>query len=261
MNSSHNSLTHQKFIRQVFETARFFWDMWEEGAQGDTRAIGHLLAQYKRVAVPIRNLVLGEFYQQQGQSLRDASFGLADWLTWHLDAPALDDAMGTELDTLCRGAARPFAAVQDAETKIQRSFVRLVRYLQQTRITGEGAHSRCFEHFIAAEHVPIGFGKNGNTYPEHVVPCAFLRDRCLIRLAEGASVEEVAQEIRPFLAIVMISPEEATYLDKSKGQGGLGLKDKMPDGWTFAEGDIFERLHIAGIKFESPIAPFSPGHN
>ncbi|WP_230625404.1 hypothetical protein [Cupriavidus necator] len=115
---------------------------------------------------------------------------LAKWLALKDAAPAFDAAMEADLAILCANAARPFQAVSDAEIIIQRSFVRLVRYLQQTRLASEGAHSRCFEYYLAAEQVPTGYGRNGGKHPEHVVPCAFLRDRCIARFAQGASVEE-----------------------------------------------------------------------
>ncbi len=197
-------------------------------------------------------LVLGDFYKQRGLSLYEAAAELAKWLELKDAAPAFDAAMDADLAILCANAAKPFQTVTDAETIIQRSFVRLVRYLQQTRLASEGAHSRCFEYYLAAEQVPTGYGKNSGKHPEHVVPCAFLRDRCIARLAQGASAEEVAQEIRPFLVIVMITEAECTYLDNGPACGGLGLKDAMPANWDFETGDIFARLHVAGIAFDPP---------
>ncbi|AQV95395.1 hypothetical protein BJN34_16070 [Cupriavidus necator] len=239
------------YVRKVFETIRFFWEMWEEGSLGDTRAIEfHKPAKLSNTS--IRDLVLGDFYKQRGLSLYEAGAELAKWLELKDAAPALDAAMEADLAILCANAARPFHAVSDAETIIRRSFIRLVRYLQQTRLASEGAHSRCFEYYLAAEQVPTGYGKNGGKHPEHVVPCAFLRDRCIARLAQGASVEEVAQEIRPFLVIVMINEAECTYLDNGPACGGLGLKDTMPANWDFEMGDIFARLNIAGIAFDPP---------
>ncbi|WP_342051253.1 MULTISPECIES: DNA translocase FtsK [unclassified Cupriavidus] len=239
------------YVRKVFETSRFFWEMWEEGSLGDTRAIEfHKPAKLSNTSV--RDLVLGDFYKKRGLSLYEAAAELAKWLELKDTVPSFVAAVEADLAILCANAARPFQAVVDVETVIQRSFVRVVRYLQQTRLAREGAHSRCFEYYLAAEHVPTGYGKNGGEHPEHVVPCAFLRDRCIARLAQGASVEEVAQEIRPFLAIVMITEAECANLDNGPTCGGLGLKDTMPANWDFETGDIFARLHVAGITFDPP---------
>ncbi|WP_433704441.1 DNA translocase FtsK [Paraburkholderia sacchari] len=238
-------------VRKVFETVRFFWEMWEEGSVGDTRAIEfHKPTRLSNTS--IRDLVLGDFYKRRGLSLYEAAAELAKWLELKDAAPVFDATMEADLAILCATAARPFQPVRDAETIIQRSFVRLVRYLLQTRLASEGAHSRCFEYYLAEEQVPTGYGKNGGTHPEHVVPCAFLRDRCIARLAQGASVEEMAQEIRPFLVIVMITEAECSYLDNGPACGGLGLKDTMPANWDFETGDIFARLHVADIAFNPP---------
>lgn len=245
------SINRVAYIRKIFEIARYFWEMWEEGSQGHTRAI-ELLKPTKAPNASVRNLVLRDFYTQRGLSLFEAAIELAQWLELHHAAPAFDAAMKADLASLCESAARPFQPISDTETIIRRSFVRLVRYLQQTRLANEGAHSRCFEFFVAAAHVPTGYGKNGGRHPEHVVPCAYLRDRCIAKLTRGASVEEVAQEIRPFLVIVLITDEECRYLDTGPASGGLGLKDTMPTNWSFETGDIFQRLHDAGIAFKPP---------
>lgn len=63
----------------------------------------------------------------------------------------------------------------------------------------------------------------------------------------------VAREIRPFLAIVMISKAEQEMLDNSPAYGGKGWKYTMPDGWDLESGDVFARLTGAGIAFEPPV--------
>ena len=239
------------YVRKVFETVRYFWEMWEEGSVGDTRAIGfHKPAKLSNTS--IRDLVLGDYYKQRGFSMYEAAVELAKSMERESVVPAFDSTMDADLAILCATATRPFEAVNDAETIIQRSFVRIGRYQLQTHLDGEGAHSRCFEYYLTAEQVPTGYGKNGGTHGEHVVPCAFLRDRCIARLAQGASVEEVAREIRPFLVVVMITDAECAYLDNSPACGGMGLKDTMPPNWEFETGDIFARLHVAGIAFKPP---------
>lgn len=240
------------YIQKIFETVRYFWEMWEEGSDGNTGVI-MLLKPANIGNVALRNLVLGDFYRNRGFSLSEAAIELAQWLELEHAGPPVDAAMDADLAILCKSAVNPFQPVSDTETVIQRSFVRLVRYLQQTRLANEGAHSRCFEFFVADEFVPTGYSKNGGNHPEHVVPCAFLRDHCIASLENGISVEEAAQAIRPFLAIVIITEEECRHLDTGPTRGGLGLKAIMPANWDFKTGDIFARLHAAGIAFEPPI--------
>lgn len=239
---------------KIFETARFFWEVWEEGGQGDTRAIA-LLNPAKVSSSALRDLVLGRFYRQEGLSLGQAAHALARWLGQHEAGQDRGADLMAEMDSLCANANRPFQPVTGDEAIIARSFVRLVRYLELTRRWGLGAHSRCFEAFLASAHVPVGHGHDGGNYPEHVVPCAYLRNRCLALLEDGYLIEDVARAIRPFLAIVMITDEQRKRLDFSPAAGGLGLKDVMPQGWTFETGNIYARLHAANIAFEPPANP------
>ncbi|WP_336970773.1 hypothetical protein [Sphingobium aromaticiconvertens] len=134
-----------KYVRKVFETVRFFWEMWEEDSPGDTDAIG--LHNHTKLlgSITIRNRVLGNFYKQQGLSLSTAAVELAKWLESKDAGPTFDAVMKADLTILCRSSARPFQIVNDTETIIQRSFVRLVRYLQRQHLASEGAHSRCFD--------------------------------------------------------------------------------------------------------------------
>lgn len=47
---------------------------------------------------------------------------------------------------------------------------------------------------------------------------------------KGISIEKVAQPIRPFLAIVMITEEECRRFDTGSNLGGFGLKAIMSVG-------------------------------
>ena len=53
--------------------------------------------------------------------------------------------------------------------------------------------------------------------------------------------------MRPYLAIVLITHEQASSLDVA-----LGLKTRMPAGWRFDRDCIFDCLHKAGIALYAP---------
>jgi hypothetical protein len=106
-----------------------------------------------------------------------------------------------------------------------------------------GIHSRIFEVLIYDEYVENGQSINGGNYREHVVPCALIRNECLTMYINGKTIADVVNMIDRHLRIVRITPEEARHMDH-----GLGLKDKMPDGWRFGIDDPLARLHKAGIK-------------
>jgi hypothetical protein len=126
----------------------------------------------------------------------------------------------------------------------------LARYLEKRLVDGGGAHTRAFECFVPDSLLPQGQSHAGGGYREHVVPCALLRDKCMELLRSGIPVEQVAEWMRPYLAIVVITPDEANKMDSE-----MGLKTRMPSGWRFDEDCIFDRLHVAGIEFHPP-----PGH-
>lgn len=85
--------------------------------------------------------------------------------------------------------------------------------------------------------------KEETKYREHVVPCIKIVERAAILTAEGFTVEEVANFIRTHLVIILITREEAKYIDID-----LGLRDRMPENWSWGD-NIFARLDEGNIKY------------
>jgi hypothetical protein len=85
---------------------------------------------------------------------------------------------------------------------------------------------------------------------EHVVPRKVVIDECHRLLAEGEGDDMIAALIRDHVRIVLITREECDRLDR---RDGLGLRQRMPEGWRFGD-DIHARLAAAGILWD-PIAP------
>lgn len=107
---------------------------------------------------------------------------------------------------------------------------------------GSGMDTRLFaEPLIHNTMVTLGKSVRGDSYGEHIVPRALIRDECMKMFANGASVEEVKDQLMAHLWIAFISPDEAEILNKAH-------KTTMPDGWVFGQGDPLERLKIAGIQ-------------
>jgi hypothetical protein len=142
---------------------------------------------------------------------------------------------------------RPVHVEVDVEERLVSGLAQLARYFEKRLIDGWGAHTRAFECFVRDELLPMGKGHAGGGHREHVVPCAHLRDRCMELLRAGLPPEAAADWMRPYLAIVMITPQQANTLDIV-----LGLKTRMPAGWRFDFDCIFDRLHEAGIAFDAP---------
>jgi hypothetical protein len=81
---------------------------------------------------------------------------------------------------------------------------------------------------------------------EHVVPRLVIIKECHRRLHDGALDSEIAAFIRDTVRIVLISGDECRRLDR---RNELGLRQLMPSDWQ-PGGDLFARLHAAGIKWE-----------
>jgi hypothetical protein len=134
------------------------------------------------------------------------------------------------------------------EEMLQRAFLRVswnVHHMWQE--TGSSDTRLFLEPLIPNKFVIVGQSKKGGTYKEHVVPRILICTQCHSMFENGESIETVAEFIRKFLKIVLITKEEQELLDRGKN---LNLRQEMPDGWTFQHGCEFERLKVAGIEFD-----------
>jgi len=238
------------YVRAVFETVRYFWEMWEEGAAGDTRVMNLLKPSHKVGNRGLRNYVLYGCFETQKMSFVEAAIALADH--WHEQGlgPSLTDDDYAELTVMCATAIQPFSEASEPSLVLQRSFIRLARYLT---LKGLNAHTRCFEYFLhGVYNVPIGYGNDGGGWGEHVVPLAYIRKHCVEKIAGGGSFDDTAKDIKRFLTIIYITPEQSARLDKEPTSGGLGLRSTMPEFWCPTTGSIYARLELAGIEFAPP---------
>lgn len=236
------------FVRFVFESVRYFSEMWEEGNSGHTKIMKLLRPSSQVAPLQLRKLVLHACFQTRRMGLLEASMALVEYCCDRGLAPAVDDDDLSELGIMCSSASRPFTLVSDPAAIRKRSFVRLACYLS---LRGMDSDTRCFEYFLRGVYdVPTGQGKNGGTYNEHVVPLAYIRKHCVHLLTQGGTAEQATSDIIRFLAIVKITDDERNYLDRSISSGGLGLQVDMPEAWYPEVGDIFARLHKAGIEFQ-----------
>jgi len=128
------------------------------------------------------------------------------------------------------------------EEKKQRAIKRLAEIFYDHWEENRVGSSRIFEHIVPVAWLISGQSTSGGTYREHIVPCSLIRNQAIEMYDNQASTIEVANMIEKHLRIVLISHEEAGHIDKD-----LGLKEIMPDGWKFGEGDPLARLHAGGV--------------
>jgi len=140
----------------------------------------------------------------------------------------------------------------DKESFVYDTALVLVNHFQNCIDSGnEGIHSRLFSHILHPEKDYILCGQSqavkdkSPIHPEHVVPCAVLRNESFRLLKEGKSHEYIAKLLSKHWRLAYISKAQANFLDS---KDGLNLKYSMPQGWCLEKGDTFARLNEAGIK-------------
>lgn len=113
----------------------------------------------------------------------------------------------------------------------------------------EVVHTRLFNYFLHPEDRYVYYGVSASVttesknHPEHAVPCAVLINECFRLIKEGnLSRDQIAQLLKKHWKIVKITKDESKKLDFE-----LGYKSKMPEGWSFEDGDTFERFRLAKI--------------
>lgn len=114
---------------------------------------------------------------------------------------------------------------------------------------GYGFNTRIFSHILHPEKNFVFSGWSEKVtdeapiHPEHVVPCATLILECKRLIRAGMhSDEQIASLLQKHWKLAFITKNEQRFLDFD-----LGYKSIMPEGWSFENGDTFERFHRANI--------------
>lgn len=112
----------------------------------------------------------------------------------------------------------------------------------------KGIHSRVFNFMLHPEGDFVGIGRSqavidgAPAYPEHVVPCAKMIEECCRLIKSHVEENHIAMLLSKHWKIAYISKSQAAYIDFD-----LKLKNEMPKGWSFEDGETYERLNLAGI--------------
>lgn len=145
-----------------------------------------------------------------------------------------------------RGTARKVFTREVAEQNIFEKIAKRYRFAIDNEDQGMLDLARDLLEGDSINHlITIGESVNrtaDNTYREHIVPCVMLHNHVIDLTLDNTPYTEVAQVIKQNLAIVLVTPQEASVMDSD-----LGLKTTMPEGWQFGD-SIFARLDAAGIK-------------
>jgi hypothetical protein len=238
------------YTRQVAHAALLCFELAEEGLDGDSEVLQlHVLPGIHWTV--LRTLFLKDWYGQQRLSLTSAALAYHAWLQEQGAAPADGTGLAQAIITECLPYERPRVAVVVPEERLARSYVRLARFYRRALAENGSRDTRIAVYYIRDAVAPQNVKRFAHLHPEHVVPCAVLRDIASAAFEDGASVRDVAEWIQRRMVIAWIDKRDAQRLD-----GELGLRNRMTPNWDAVGGCCYTRLHSAAIQFDP--APSHP---
>ena len=101
-------------------------------------------------------------------------------------------------------------------------------------------HSRLLEWLVPYEYIALNIKDNARTYPEHVVPCAYIRNLAFTMFWNESNIDDVSKMIGRLLRIAYITPADAKLLNRAH-------RYTMPGDWDFRSDSVLRRLDDAGI--------------
>ena len=107
-------------------------------------------------------------------------------------------------------------------------------------------HSRIFDTLIYDDYIVLNKKAPNRKYPEHVVPCAYIRNLAFDMYWDGKTIDDVAEMINRLLRIAYITSEEATKIDKKH-------QYTMPEDWKPQSDSILRRLEDEGVPLLEPL--------
>jgi len=230
-------------VRTIADLALY---MVENHGFESTVVVPMLAAPFEFEREDLKPLVVEILAGRPADPVAAVALALADLpqVAARLPSVSVREALLAEVDSLPEQIDRTW----DEFTWRRAGMLRAVRYIQRRTMEDITAHSRPFEALIHDSLLPQGRAFEISVpHREHVVPCAFLRDKAVELLRHGIPAEEVADWLEPYIRIVVIEKADATRLD-----GREGLQDRMPDGWRYGRDCMYKRLHHLEIQFAPP---------
>jgi hypothetical protein len=242
-----------QYTQGVLRLSAYLHAVAEEGACGHAGAVSLLKPGINVGDIEIRD-VFHQLYRIEKPSRTDAAILMHQWFVRHAGVRSAADHIEARLAERAAATNRPWREISDRERRIARAVHRLAAYLEHA-VAGEseqgssprgGIDGRVFQYFIPKSYLLHPGSPPVMAFCEYVVPCSYLVRESLAFFRQGWHADEVAIFIRRCLAIVAISSDDRKTLESS------AWAKEMPEGWCPQRGDIFARLHRAGIAFSQP---------
>lgn len=184
----------QSHIRQLRDLSLYMVESIEEGHRGNSDAIKTILTTRPALWAEVRTRALDIVNAGSPSPVANLAFNLAS-----MDALASAftvEQVHYQLAAECSPFASRPAVPLEANEKKRRSYIRLVRYLEQRIIDGFNPSTLAFICFPL--DVPFGRGSElvkvgGRSHREHVVPRLLLTNRCTGMLLAGVPLAQVAR--------------------------------------------------------------------
>lgn len=251
----------QEYLERLAYLCYFFFELEEEsGGDGHSSVINLVNPTKGKLKLnQIRDLLLNDLIRQQRCSITEAALAAAQQFS-SLSEASEEFAFDTDLlKQVCSRYEHAYSPIDSADLKRERRFTRLARLLWLMSEHGVGQHSRAIQFFFPDSEVVIGKSPDApqrGYHPEHVVPCAYLRDYSLKHfeqhplvhnnVEDQRSASDLIKVLRNLLAVAYISQDEKKKLDE-KNDLPYNSKFSMPDDWSPTTGDRLRRLYDVGI--------------
>lgn len=253
------------FVNRIVLTTKF---LVETNAQ-DPTGCGHtamldLLKPAPSLTTPtLRRVVLTDLLRARHATFPEAAVAFGNWLNANGMVPAGAAFFDDDVRHACTLYEQADMGLKAPMGIVERGFLQAAECFWEMHTSDIGRHSRVREFVVPLAAVPKGRSESApkmKPHPEHVVPLAFIRDRCLELLqtryprhdlaSRAAALPELVAIVRRWLVIVDVSEDERRSLD----EGEQSLKDRMPPGWDPEVGCLFARLHCFRIPFDMDAA-------
>lgn len=249
------------FVNRIVLTTKFLFETNEldPTGGGDSRMLNMLTPAPSLTVHALRSVVLADLLRARRLSLADAAVAFGNWLTANGLVPAGVEFSDDDVRHACALHEHAAARLTMPMDNVERGFLQAAECFWEMHASNIGRHSRVPEFVVPHEAVPKGRSERApkvKPHPEHVVPLAYIRDRCLEILqtrypqhdiaSRTAALPELVALLRRWLVVVDVSEDERRALDEGK----QALRYAMPPGWDPEAGCLFARLHQFDIPFD-----------
>lgn len=235
------------YIERVMQLALLYFELAEEDCDAHSEAVRARLPSPKLDWRQTQALFRRDWFGQHRMALTDAALAFHYWLRAQGVGSASWNGIEAAIRAHCLPYERTRVDVRDGQARTERGYVRLARFFRHMACEDITCDSRAVQWFVPDRLVPQNQKRPG-THPEHVVPCAVLRNLASDCFAEHRSVHQVTALLRRLLVVIWIEQNDRRLLD----DGSDNLRSIMTPGWHPSGGCLYARLHAKNIAF-SPV--------